>query len=183
MENSSYHIQAGRVLWRHHEVKGADPATFEVLGRFWARDAQHIYTQNSVNRQADRETFQALNYLYAKDKDHAFYLSGVIKEADAATFRVLDEGRHSRPGWLAPAEDDDSGWAFEGFACDAAQVFHYVMTIGKPRWTIVWCFTANVRWPGRMPRVSKPLANIGPGTPAGFISRTNRWRLTGRRLN
>ncbi len=132
MGNPGYHLQDGRVWWRDHEVKGADAATFEALGRFWARDAQHVYTQTSVNRLADRDTFQVLNVLYAKDKEHAFYSSGIIKEADAATFRVLDEGRRPRPGWPAPSEDSDSGWDFEGFACDATQVFHYVMTIGKP---------------------------------------------------
>jgi DKNYY family len=132
MNANNYYLQDGRVRWRQYEVKGADPATFEELGRFWGRDAERVYTQNSVNRLADRNTFEVLNFLYAKDKDHAFYLSGIIKEADAATFRVLDAGRHPRPGWPAPAEDNDSGWAFEGFACDATQVFHYVMTIGKP---------------------------------------------------
>lgn len=128
----SYNVQDGRVRWGHQEVKGADTATFESLGRTWARDAKHVYTLNSQNRLADRETFEVLNHIYAKDKDHAFCLSGVIKEADAATFRVLDEGRYPHPGWPAPSEDSDSGWVFEGFACDATQVFHYVMTIGKP---------------------------------------------------
>lgn len=129
---NSYQIRDGRVWYGSSELKGVDLATFEPLGRYWARDAQHVYTQSSVNRNADRETFQVLNHLYTKDKNHAYYLSGIIKEADAATFRVLDEGRYPRPGWPTPSEDSDSGWAFEGFACDATQVFHYVMTIGKP---------------------------------------------------
>jgi len=129
-----YHLFDGRVRWQGHDVTGADPATFSPLNHIWARDANHIYTQNSVNRLADLETFEVLNHLYARDKNHAFYLSGIIQEADAATFRVLDSGRHIREGWTRKPEneDDDLGFDYEGFACDATQVFHYVLTIGKP---------------------------------------------------
>jgi hypothetical protein len=127
-----YHLRDGKVRWGGHEVKGADPATFEPLNHIWARDARHIYTQNSLNRKADRATFQVLNYLYASDKNHVFYLSGTIKEADAASFRVLDEGRVLSSGLSEKHPEQDWAYSYKGYARDDFQVFHYVLTIGKP---------------------------------------------------
>jgi hypothetical protein len=117
-----YHLRDGKVRWGGYEVKHADPNTFDPLNHIWARDAKHVYTQDSINKLADVKTFEVLNEIYARDKNHAFYLSGVIKEADAATFRVLD------PGFFM----DDNLTRHQGFACDATQIFHYALTIGKP---------------------------------------------------
>jgi hypothetical protein len=115
----------GKVYWNGATIKGADYDTFEPLSFIWARDKTRIYTYGRPVRGADLETFEVLNALYARDRNRAYYLSGPIKEANAATFRVLDVG------WF------DSVWpgivSVQGYATDDAQVFHHVLTIGKPR--------------------------------------------------
>jgi hypothetical protein len=65
-----------------------------------------------------------LNALFAKDQGNVFFLSGKIREAKAATFRALDRG------WFIDSWGMES---YQGYAADREQVFHYVLTIGKPR--------------------------------------------------
>lgn len=114
----------GKVYWGARVIKGADYDSFEPLNRIWARDKRHVYSYASLLRGADRDSFVALNPLFAKDKNSVFFLSGRIAEASAGSFRALDAG------WFVNAWELVS---YQGYAADDTHVFHYVLTIGKPR--------------------------------------------------
>jgi hypothetical protein len=113
------------VYYRTFPVRGADAPSFEVLLGTWARDNRSAYNQH-LRLKADRDSFVALNELYAKDRESAFYLGGTIKEADGATFETLDPGHFSTgPGFWYRHD--------QGYARDKNNVYHYILTIGKPR--------------------------------------------------
>ena len=114
-----------QVYYRGHLIRGADPGTFEVIRDGWARDGRSAYSQ-SLRLKADRDSFVVLNQLYAKDRESAFYLGGTIEGADGGSFEVLDEGGFSTgPGfWYRHVQ---------GYARDRLNVYHYILTIGKPR--------------------------------------------------
>jgi hypothetical protein len=114
----------GKVYWGRHIINGADFDSFEPLNAIWARDNRRIYTYDSPLRGADRDTFCVLNKIFAKDKNKVYFLSGSIQDANPATFRALDAG------WFVGAWNLES---CQGYAADDVHVFHYVLTIGKPR--------------------------------------------------
>ncbi|MEZ0472777.1 DKNYY domain-containing protein [Luteimonas salinilitoris] len=70
-----------------------DPATFQVLGGRYARDADticHLGEQRlSVIKGADPATFESLRGIYARDAKQAYAHGLALKAADAAAFRAL----------------------------------------------------------------------------------------------
>ena len=125
----------GKVYWGRHIINGADFDSFEPLNAIWAGDNRHIYITHSPLRGADRDTFCVLNKIFAKDKNKVYFLSGSIQDANPATFRALDAG------WFVSAWNLES---CQGYAADDVHVFHYVLTIGKPRLVLKRCRLAIV---------------------------------------
>lgn len=116
---SIWKIEKDRVFWSGRRIQSADPETFEPLTRTWARDKNRIYIQDGMPKGIDRNSFQVLNALWAKDAHQAYYCYGKMPGVDPASFVALDSA----------INDTDS---HSGYAADATQVFHHVMTIGKP---------------------------------------------------
>ena len=122
------------VIRGHWVIRGADPATFEVLNQNWARDARHVYIHDR-RLKADRESFEILNHIYARDRDSVFYLSGTAKEIDRDSFEVLDTGQQSDgpctyTNYLTGVTIK-ADWY--GYARDATNVYFHEMLCGKPR--------------------------------------------------
>jgi hypothetical protein len=114
----SFFERNGCVFWREKPITGALPETFVALNHHWGKDANHVYCQDLVLRNADPETFIALNALFAKDRANVYWYRSVIKDADPATFEPIG---------------DDCDWDFvRGYARDCENVYHAVLTIGKP---------------------------------------------------
>lgn len=94
-KNAVYYSCKGEVL------KGADPATIQVVGQNYVRDASHVYYYNSIIDAADPNTFTLLggtedigmglttSHIYSKDKNHVYHLGQKIDGADPATFQIL----------------------------------------------------------------------------------------------
>jgi hypothetical protein len=121
----AWRIKDGKVYWGSSgkPMRGADPESFSVLNQIWAKDAKHVFVQDSLIRDADAESFEVFNALYARDSLRAYYSYGIIKTADPATFHALDKGiRETHYRWKS----------FSGFAADKNDVYHYTLTIGKP---------------------------------------------------
>jgi DKNYY family protein len=129
--HDGYAVRDGAVYWRHDLVAKADPATFEILNRTWARDAQRVYSVGRQLRGADRDTFRLLNDVFARDAAAIYYLGGRLEDADAATFEVLDDGTSGING-----ADEAAQCVVElpggSFARDARGVFYYAQTVGNP---------------------------------------------------
>jgi len=106
------------IFWRHYPLRNADPATFQVLNGVWARDARRIFVGDRIVRKADPATFVVLNEVYAKDAANAWAMSGPIEGADVETFEAL-----------GPGLDETY---HHGYARDRNNVYHYVLTIGRP---------------------------------------------------
>jgi len=70
-----------------------DPATYQLLGRNYARDATRIYYGRTLIRNADTETFQILNNVWSKDATRIYYkqYSTSALELDVETFVVIDD--------------------------------------------------------------------------------------------
>ena len=60
-------------------MKKANPATFEVLKDYYARDDKHVYFVNRII-EADVTTFIVLEDGYAKDIFHLFCLGNIVTE-------------------------------------------------------------------------------------------------------
>ena len=114
----------GKAYWGKRIISDADYDSFEGLNEIWARDKHRVYTYDRPLRGADRDSFTVLNKIFAKDKNKVYFLSGTIQGANPATFHALDAG------WFVSIWNLES---CQGYGADDAHVFHYVLTIGKPR--------------------------------------------------
>lgn len=109
-----YEIDDGRVWFRHWhyraaggkvEVRGADPATFEQIGRCFGRDARTVYVASQAVSEADAASFvleEGYSWHWGVDcrRAYCFYLpasfaTGSPKwkaiETDPRSFRYIDE--------------------------------------------------------------------------------------------
>lgn len=70
------------------EVRGAERASFEVLGAGWARDAKTLFHAGRPVR-GDPASFQTLDRGYTRAEVTVFYLGQAVAGAEAASFEVL----------------------------------------------------------------------------------------------
>lgn len=117
---------AGKVLYRRHPVRGADPKTFRFYLGSFAKDAKHCYCQNKKLQGANPETFRALNYTYYTDGQSVWALGGKLEDCDAATFQVCDDGIEAQS--LVPDQP-----LMYGYGKDKDRVYYYDFS-GKPKW-------------------------------------------------
>jgi hypothetical protein len=73
-----------------YEVIGADRASFHVLDKHYARDADRVYFEGHVIEHADPASFEVVGPFYGRDATHVFLKNTVIEGASAHTFRLLD---------------------------------------------------------------------------------------------
>ncbi len=81
------------------EIEGADPSSFEFLGLWYARDANHVYNQGEIIEDADPESFELLTYDWCYDKKSLYYdqerIEGNISELkllEHPEYYILDKG-------------------------------------------------------------------------------------------
>ena len=79
-----------RVCYMGSTVRGADPATFEVLLGNYARDANNVFFHQIKSQKIDRATFRVLNGNFGVDASNAYFVVTPIRDADPQSFRVLD---------------------------------------------------------------------------------------------
>jgi len=73
------------------KVRGADAATYRVLNRAWAVDAQAVFLEGKRLKDVDHESFRVLNELYARDEARIFCTAGSTAAVSSPeTFEVLD---------------------------------------------------------------------------------------------
>ncbi|UHS56081.1 DKNYY domain-containing protein [Agrobacterium vaccinii] len=70
-------------------VRGADPASFEPLDAFHARDAKNVFCRSRRIDGVDRETFLPIEGLFGKDKAGVYFNGYLVEHADPAKFQVL----------------------------------------------------------------------------------------------
>ncbi|OMF96085.1 DKNYY domain-containing protein [Paenibacillus sp. FSL R7-0273] len=70
-------------------VRGADPATFEVLSGIYGRDSEGIYCTWRKVSAARTQAFEALGGLYGKDSENIFYNGYRVDSADPDSFQCL----------------------------------------------------------------------------------------------
>lgn len=70
-------------------VAGADPASFAVLGRGYAKDAANVYLDGARAAVRDPRTFELLDHNFARDRATGYYLHGEVAGSDGATFVAL----------------------------------------------------------------------------------------------
>ena len=70
----------------------ADPATFQVIQPWYAKDARQVYFGSKVLAGADAASFQGIggeSGEFAKDARHVYCQGAVMEDCDAATFQLL----------------------------------------------------------------------------------------------
>jgi hypothetical protein len=133
VNTGNYWVAAQKVVYFNSvKIKGADGASFQKLNDTWGKDAKHVYAVGRKIAKADVSSFQVLNRLYAKDKNHCYYLGGILKEADADSFQVLDSGEYAKEFRNGFGDLVRTNLSYAGFAADAKNIFHSVLTSGKP---------------------------------------------------
>lgn len=90
--DSSYSRDHSAVFFGDNLIRGADPATFQVLplGDRWAKDTKAVYYGEHSLPSVDLKTFKQVNSDYAKDAQHVFYENKIVEEGDSNTFEVTD---------------------------------------------------------------------------------------------
>lgn len=71
-------------------LRGADPATFEVLSYGYGADATRVYCRGSRLSRADRGSFEVLGPHHGRDARHVFYADYLIPDADPETFEIVE---------------------------------------------------------------------------------------------
>jgi hypothetical protein len=93
-----YSIEKDGVYCYDTLIKGADPASFEILSEHFARDARAVYVQRQRYDDADPASFEILSEpdrrptQFARDRRHVYKTNrpAIIKDLNGAEFRVLD---------------------------------------------------------------------------------------------
>jgi DKNYY family len=132
---------------RRVKVLEADPASFRILVRGYARDASKLFFEGQQFPVKDLNSFEILEYGFARDRISGYYQQTIIPGSDGGNFTVLDNHyskdkahvfysdndlnaspvvlRHQRLDGAMP----DSFTALEsGYAKDAKRSYHK----GKP---------------------------------------------------
>jgi hypothetical protein len=66
------------VYYLNGPVEGANPATFQELGHYWARDDQRCFFQQRQVPRADAATFRVIDQYFAADQNHIYGFTGKI---------------------------------------------------------------------------------------------------------
>lgn len=87
--------------WRHVRVTalaGADPASYQVLGHGYARDARSAWFEGQAFAVRDPATFTPLDMRFARDAQRAYFERVEIAGSDGTGFELLDPdtGTHAR---------------------------------------------------------------------------------------
>ncbi len=89
--DSKYVVKGESVFFDGIKINNADPATFEVLSKIYAKDKNYVYHQGNIIEKADPSTFGTLNESYSKDKNYVYFGRSIIEKADLSTFEALSE--------------------------------------------------------------------------------------------
>lgn len=89
-------------------VRNADPASFEPLDAFHARDAKSIFCRSRRIAGAHRPSFTPIKDLFGKDEKTVYFNGYAVEHADPAKFQVLAS--------VVPLAKDDKHVYTEGFA-------------------------------------------------------------------
>jgi hypothetical protein len=94
LNDYGYASDAGHVYCSGEVLEGADPESFEALGRSYAQDNFYVYAGCETLEWADRETFRFIDLPfegYLVDKDNVSYLNNFIEGADPESFEIVKE--------------------------------------------------------------------------------------------
>ncbi|MDA8018918.1 MAG: DKNYY domain-containing protein [Thermoanaerobaculia bacterium] len=124
------------VFRRGRKIKGADPATFEVLEPYYARDREQVYTYASWHREtnvvegADPGSFLPMGSEFGTDKDRLYFLGDLDEQSktngDSRVVAFVEE--HSDLvgyWWTSTTRLDPASFEVvsDGFARDSASVY------------------------------------------------------------
>lgn len=100
-------------------VRGSDPASFEPLDRFHARDAENVFCRSRRIADVDRQSFLPIEDLFGKDKTGVYFNGYHVEHADPTKFQVLQSvvplakdnkrvyvAAHARTAWPFGHPDD-----------------------------------------------------------------------------
>jgi len=76
---------------RYYFSDKPDPATYQILGRNYARDATRIYYGTTLIRNADVDTFQIINSVWSKDATRIYYKQYSTAILDVDAFVMIDD--------------------------------------------------------------------------------------------
>lgn len=86
---------------KEEQIVNADPETFEAMAVWWSKDKENVFYKTQSLKGADSATFQVLGgegtwyigdqVVYGKDKDNVYFLSSRISSADVASFEQVVE--------------------------------------------------------------------------------------------
>ncbi len=87
---------ASQVYAQGESIPGADPKTFRVIDKIYAKDAKHVYSvrkevPNHLVAGADPETFAIVDNRYQRDAQRAFFEGALIPDSHGPSFQVLWE--------------------------------------------------------------------------------------------
>ena len=80
-------------LYENGLLKGIDPKDF-CCWHYWGKSSAACFLGGIRLRGADPASFQVLNFAYAMDKTAVYTTSGRVPEADLASFQVLENGQY-----------------------------------------------------------------------------------------
>lgn len=69
---NSYWHDARSAYYKWYTIAGADGASFEYLGGFYAGDKNKVFLEQNIVAEADRASFQSLYNFVGKDAEHVF---------------------------------------------------------------------------------------------------------------
>lgn len=153
--SNNYRIEKDSVFYKDKHIEGADPATFTQIGRYYTKDANHVFYSNSyldpnmyflgrtfeilTLQNADPNTFEVVSEKYGKDHKLVFFKGIEILEADPSSFKEFDNKFHI-----------DNKYVYSGKSVLEGADPNYFISIGNSYYrdqNHVWCLTNELSVP------------------------------------
>ena len=115
-------------------IAEADTATFHYLGNDWAADRHHAYyAARRVKHCTRPDTLRLIGACYAADADHVYWDGKLLRQADPATWQFVAaapafsrDARHVYCYWDPLPEADPASWRHlhDSFSKDLRHVYY-----------------------------------------------------------
>lgn len=72
LADKNYALDKNQVYFQGKALRGADPATFELLRAGYGKDSKEVFLDTEPVVRADPGSFEVLDFPYARDREHVF---------------------------------------------------------------------------------------------------------------
>ncbi len=101
----NYGKDANHVYYNNQIIKDADPNSFQLNDHGYGFDDQHVYFYGLLIEGSHGGSFESVDYYYFKDRSQVYYYGKVIEGMDGSSFKVFPNSNIGTDGSLVCCHD------------------------------------------------------------------------------